>query len=145
MESRTQGSRPRPRTQEKSAAKVKDSLSDDKSSRGQGQECSRLRSRTKDTTRKSSPKKKVFAPKICKFSEKFRRSQKKRKKGLRSQNSSVLQEKMSSKFFSQALWRSLRRNNIGHELGPSSTSQKIVLSSSREQGHFRGLAGFEIV
>ena len=54
MESRTQGSRPR--TQKKSEAK--DSLSEDRHSRGQGQECSRPRPRTKDTKRKCSPKKK---------------------------------------------------------------------------------------
>ena len=55
---RTQGSRPRPRTQKKSEAKAKakDSLSEDRHSRGQGQECSRPR--TKDTKRKCSPKKK---------------------------------------------------------------------------------------
>ena len=44
VESRTQGSRPR--TQKKSEAK--DSLSEDRNSRGQGQECSRPR--TKDTS-----------------------------------------------------------------------------------------------
>ena len=44
VESRTQGSRPRPRTQKKSEAK--DSLSEDRHSRGQGQECSRPRPRT---------------------------------------------------------------------------------------------------
>ena len=47
VESRTQGSRPRPRTQKKSEAK--DSLSEDRTSRGQGQECSRPRPRTEDT------------------------------------------------------------------------------------------------
>ena len=36
VESRTQGSRPRPRTQKKSEAKAKDSLSEDRHSRGQG-------------------------------------------------------------------------------------------------------------
>ena len=46
---------------------------------------------------------------------------------------------MSSKFFSQALWRSPRRNKIGHDLGPFSISQKIVLSSSREQVIFEDL------
>ena len=45
MESRTQGSRPR--TQKKSEAKAKDSLSEDRTFRDQGQECSRPR--TKDT------------------------------------------------------------------------------------------------
>ena len=36
VESRTQGSRPRPRTQKKSEAKAKDSLSEDRTFRGQG-------------------------------------------------------------------------------------------------------------
>ena len=56
MESRTQGSRPRPRTQKKSEAK--DSLSEDRHSRGQGQECSRPRPRTKDTSASALQKKK---------------------------------------------------------------------------------------
>ena len=57
MESRTQGSRPRPRprTQKKSEAKAKDSLSEDRHSRGQGQECSRPR--TKDTSASALQKK----------------------------------------------------------------------------------------
>ena len=54
MESRIQGSRPRPRTQKKSEAK--DSLSEDRHSRGQGQECSRPR--TKDTSASALQKKK---------------------------------------------------------------------------------------
>ena len=60
MESRTQGSRPRPRTQKKSEAK--DSLSEDRHSRGQGQECSRPRPRTKETSASAlqKKKKKVF-------------------------------------------------------------------------------------
>ena len=49
VESRTQGLRPRPRTQKKSETKAKDSLSEDRTSRGQGQECSRPRPKTKDT------------------------------------------------------------------------------------------------
>ena len=56
VESRTQGSRPRPRTQKKSEAKAKDSLSEDRHSRGQGQECSRPR--TKDTSASDLQKKK---------------------------------------------------------------------------------------
>ena len=56
--SRTQGSRPRPRTPKKSEAK--DSLSEDRTSRGQGQECSRPRPRTKDTGASVLKKKKVF-------------------------------------------------------------------------------------
>ena len=59
MESRTQGLRPRPRTQKKSEANAKDSLSEDKPSRGQGQECSRPRPRTKDTVAS------VLQKKIC--------------------------------------------------------------------------------
>ena len=66
MESRTQGSRPRPRTQKKSEAK--NSLSEDRHSRGQGQECSRPRPRTKDTKRKCSPKKKRSSQKFFKRS-----------------------------------------------------------------------------
>ena len=60
VESRTQGSRPRPRTPKKSEAKAKDSLFEDKPSRGQGQECSRPRPRTKDTAASALQKKKVF-------------------------------------------------------------------------------------
>ena len=46
----------------KSEAKAKDSLFEDKPSRGQGQECSRPRPRTKDTAAKKKQKvfKKVF-------------------------------------------------------------------------------------
>ena len=56
VESRTQGSRPRTQKKSEAKAKAKDSLSEDRHSRGQGQECSRPR--TKDTKRKCSPKKK---------------------------------------------------------------------------------------
>ena len=61
MESRTQGSRPRPRTQKKSEAK--DSLSGNRHSRGQGQEYSRprtgmLEAKDQGHKRKCSPKKK---------------------------------------------------------------------------------------
>ena len=58
VESRTQGSRPRPRTQKKSEAK--DSLSEDRHSRGQEQECSRPRPRTKDTSASALQKRKIF-------------------------------------------------------------------------------------
>ena len=68
--------------------------------------------------------KNVFAQKFFKFSGNFKRSPGK---------------KMSSKFFSQPLWRSSRRNKIVHDLGSFSTSQKIVLSSSRERGIFKDL------
>ena len=67
VDSRTQGSWPRlrPRIQKKSEAKAKDSLSKDRTSRGQGQESSRprtgmLEAKAKDRghRRKRSPKKK---------------------------------------------------------------------------------------
>ena len=58
VESRTQGLRPKPRTQKKSEAKAKDSLSEDRHSRGQGQECSRPRPKTKDTSASALQKKK---------------------------------------------------------------------------------------
>ena len=57
-------------------AKAKDSLSEDRHSRGQGEECSRPRPRTKDTSASALQKKKKK-----RSSEKFfRRSQKKKKK-----------------------------------------------------------------
>ena len=71
VESRTQGSRPRPRTQKKSEAK--DSLSEDRHSRGQGQEWSRPRTgmieaKAKDQghKRKCSTKKKRSPQKFFK-------------------------------------------------------------------------------
>ena len=74
VESRTQGSRPRPRTQKKSEAKAKDSLSEDRPSRGQGQECSRPRPRTKDTAA-SVLEKKRSSKKFSRQSPIYRRSQ----------------------------------------------------------------------
>ena len=114
VESRTQGSRPRPRTQKKSEAK--DSLSEDRHSRGQGQECSRPR--TKDTKRKCSPKKKKSLHKNFSGDQKKKRSSQKIFK--RSPLKNVFQ-----KIF-QALHKIL-------------TFQKVVLSSSRGQANFRGL------
>ena len=123
MESRTPGSRPRPRTQKKSEAKAKDSLSEDRHSRGQGQECSRPKPRTKDTKRKCSPQKK----KKKVFTKIFQAISKKKKKKRSSQN-----------FFK----RSPRNNafqKIFQPLHKILTFQKIVLSSSRGQANFRGL------
>ena len=79
VESRTHGLRPRPRTQKKSEAK--DSPSEDRHSRGQGRECSRLR--TKDTNasvlKKRSPNK--FLDDLKKKASKifFRQSPKKKR------------------------------------------------------------------
>ena len=56
VESRTQGSRPRPRIK-KSEAKAKDSASEDRPSRGQGQKCSRTMPKTKDTDASALQKK----------------------------------------------------------------------------------------
>ena len=112
MESRTQGSRLR--TQKKSEAKAMDSPSKDRHSRGQGQECSRPR--TKDTNASVLQKKffKNFSQAISKKKNRlqknfFRRSPKKR----------------SRKKFSP-IFKIL-------------TIQKIVLSSSRGQAIFEGL------
>ena len=106
--------------------------------RGQGPRAQR----GSDLQKKPSKKKeKLFNPKLRKFSGIFRRSPEK-KKDLRF----LLQKfkrsprmNLSSKFFSQACWRSSRRNKIVHDLGPFSTSQKIVLSLSRGQGIFENL------
>ena len=49
VESRTQGSRPRPRPRTQKKSEAKDSLFEDRTSRGQGQERSRPRPRTEDT------------------------------------------------------------------------------------------------
>ena len=76
VESRTQGSRPRPKTQKKSEAKVKDSLSEDRLSRGQGQECWRPRT----LAQVLSKKKKVFTKIFQAISKKEK--QKKKEKGL---------------------------------------------------------------
>ena len=122
MESRTQGSRPRPRTQKKSEAK--DSLSEDRHSRGQGQECSRPRPRTKDTKRKCSPKKKKKG--LHKnFSGDLQKKKKKKKK-----------KKVFTKIF-QAI-STKKRFPKNFSTAPQ-TFQKIVLSSSRGQANFRGL------
>ena len=61
VESRTQGSRPR--TQKKPEAK--DSLSENRPSRGQGQECSTPRPRTKDAGASLLQKKRVFKKNRC--------------------------------------------------------------------------------
>ena len=101
----------------KSEAKAKGSLSEDRHSRGQGQKCSRPR--TKDTSASAlQKKKKVFTKIFQAISKKKKRSSQKFFK--RSQ-----QKKVFQKIF-QALHKIL-------------TIQKIVLSSSRGQANFRGL------
>ena len=106
MESRTQGSK----------AKAKDSLSEDRHSRGQGQECSRPRPRTQAQV--LSKKKKRFSQKF------FRRSPNKKK--------------VFTKIF-QAISTKKRFPKNFPTLHKILTIQKIVLSSSRGQANFRGL------
>ena len=123
MESRTQGSRPRPRTQKKS--KTKDGLSEDRHSRGQGQECSRPRTgmpEAKDQghKRKCSPKKKKKV-----FKKIFQAISKKKKRS-------------SQKFFMRSPLKNVFQK-IFQALHKILTFQKIVLSSSRGQANFRGL------
>ena len=118
MESRTQGSRPRPRTQKKSEAK--DSLSEDRYSRGQGQECSRPRPRTKDTSASALQKKK-------------------KKKGLPKIFRAISKKKRSSQKFFKRSPRKHVFQKIFQALHKILTIQKIVLSSSRGQANFRGL------
>ena len=136
VESRTKGSRQRPRTQKKSEAKAKDSLSEDRHSRGQGHECSRPR--TKDTSASALQKKKKKG--LHKnFSGDLQK--KKKKKGLHKNFSGDLQKKKkrsSQKFFK----RSPRKHvfqKIFQALHKILTIQKLVLSSSRGQANFRGL------
>ena len=59
-ESRTQGSRPRPSTQKKSEAKAKDSPSEDRLSRGRGQECLRPRTQAQVFSKKKKVFKQIF-------------------------------------------------------------------------------------
>ena len=71
VESRTRGSRPR--TQKKSEPKTNYRLSEDRPSRGQGQECSRPRTRCPSVLQE---KKKVFPQKVANFSWNFNRGKK---------------------------------------------------------------------
>ena len=111
MESRTQDSRPR--TQKESEAK--DSLSEDRLSRGQGQECSRPR--TKDTSASALQKKRS--------SQKFFRR-------------SPTKKRSSQTFFRRSPQKNLFQK-IFQALHKILTIQKIVLSLSRGQANFRGL------
>ena len=100
-------------------SEAKDSLSEDRHSRGQGQECSRPR--TKDTKRKRSPKKKKKV-----FTKIFQAISKNEKK------------RSSQKFFKRSPLKNVFQK-IFQALHKILTFQKIVLSSSRGQANFRGL------
>ena len=110
----------------KSEAKAKDSLSEDRHSRGQGQEYSRprtgiLEAKDQGHKRKCSPKKKKK-----RSSQKFfKRSPKKKKRS-------------SQKFFKRSPQKNVFHKNF-QALLKNLTIQKIVLSSSRGQANFRGL------
>ena len=118
MESRTQGSRPRPRTQKnprpRTAFPRTDTLeAKDRNARGQGQ----------GHKRKCSPK---------------------NKKGLHKNFSGDLQKnKKIKKTSSQKFFKRSPRKNVFQEIfqAPHNilTIQKIVLSSSRGRANFRGL------
>ena len=114
---RTQGSRPRPRTQKKSEAKAKDSLSEDRHSRGQRQECSRPRPRTKDTSASALQKKKKVFTKLFQ---------------------AISIKRSSQKFFKRSPQKNVFQK-IFQALHKILTIQKIVLFSSRGQANFRGL------
>ena len=117
VESRTQGSRPRPSVQKK------------KKIRGQGywqpfrgQTLSRLRTgvlvaKAKDHGHNAE----VIFRKVQAFS---------RKKNV-------------FKIFSLAFWRSWRRNNIDHDLWSIFNESKNITVLEPRTGYFRGLAGFE--
>ena len=102
---------------ENTRLEAKDSLSEDRHSGGQGQECSRPRTQAQVLSKKKKKKKKVFTKIFQAISKKKRSSQKFFK---RSPQKNVFQ-----KIF-QALHKIL-------------IIQKIVLSSSRGQANFRGL------
>ena len=130
MKSKTQGSRPRSRTQ-----KIQD-----QGYTFQGQILSSPRTgllEAKDTARKCFPKKGLRS----KCSQVFRKlqaiSKKTKKKGFRPQIHKFCTKFVRQKLFLQVLLRAPRRNNIAHDIGTFSPGQKILLSSSR------GLAGFE--
>ena len=72
VDSRTQGSRLKPRTQKKPEAKAKDSPTEDRPSRSQRQECSRPRPRIKDISASALQNKKVFRKNFQAISRKNR-------------------------------------------------------------------------
>ena len=140
VESRTQGSRPRPGTQKNPRPRTHLPRTDpleakDRIVRGQSQGHSA----------------EVFSKKKSlrsKFSQVFRKLQaisKKQKKSLRPQIRKFATNSCVKNFFSKVLWRAPKRNNIAYDIGTFSTDQKIVLSSSRELlGIFEDLQGSKL-
>ena len=97
----------------KKKSEAQDSLSEDRTSRGQAQECTRPRPRTKDTSA-SALLKKIFFQAISK------------------------KKRSSQKFFKQSLQKNVFQL-IFQALHKILTIQKILLSLSRGQANFRGL------
>ena len=131
VKSKTQGSRPRSRTQ-----KIQDL-----GYTFQGQILLRprtglLEAKAKDTARKCSPKKRSTLKMFANFPQTSGNLKRTKKKRSSPTNSQIF-HKIRASIFLQVLWRVPRRNNIAHDIGTFSTGQKIVLSSSQ------GLAGFE--
>ena len=127
-------------------SEAKDIPSEDRYSRGQGQECSRPRPRTKDQGQRGSDlrQKKVFAPKIRKFSGKFRRSPKK-KSSLPNfvnfpENSSVPQELNVFKIFFASSLAFFKTKQNWSWPWPIFNKSKISAVLDPRTGHFRGLA-----
>ena len=104
----------------KSQAKAKDSPTEDRPSRGQDQECSTPRPRTKDTSASVLQKKKTVFKKFF-----LAISKKNKNKGLQKNFQAFSCKKRLPKFFSGDL--------------QNFNNSKKVLSSSRGQGNFRGL------
>ena len=126
MESRIQGSRPRPRTQKNPGPRPSTDFprtdpleAKDRNARGQEPR----------TQRASVFQKKVFPQKNYKFLRKFRRSPKKTTK----------KQQGFHKVSAKSLASSKTKSKNGHDLGPFPTNQKIELSSSRAPGIFEDL------
>ena len=100
-------------------AKAKDRLSEDRPSRGQEQEWSRPKPRTKDATRKCSPNKGLRAKKLQNFCE----------------ISNVLKKVFAQKI-AKFSW-TFRRRKKDHEFGPFLTNRKILLSSAEDRVFLR--------
>ena len=99
VESRTQGSRPR--TQKKSEPKTNYRLSEDRPSRGRGQECSRPRTQRASVLQE---KKKVFAQKVANFSWNFSQGKNVHDLGRFSTNQKIVLSSAENRVFS-GTWR----------------------------------------
>ena len=138
MESRTQDSRSRPRTQKKSDAKTKakDSLSEGRNSRGQVQDCSRPRPRTKDTSASALQKKKTSSQKFFKRSPQkhvFQKNFQALHKILTIQKIVLFSSRGQASF--RGLEASRPRSRTPHLLLRQFFEYKLVMQKSRRQPH----------